>query len=108
MSDLEQKARELLADEYEADGCIKLARMIRSGDVTDPDFGSVKIMRAMRAIIAALTPPEQFPEGWHLSERATCYVLSEGNNIVGNFVGPDAEQNAARVARMLAARPEVK
>lgn len=88
MSDIEKRADEL-RDKFCPPG--------------DYDYSDI-----LDAIIAALTPPEQFPEGWHLSERATCYVLSEGNNIVGNFVGPDAEQNAARVARMLAARPEVK
>jgi len=60
MTDIEKRARELLASEYEADGCMQLARMIRSGAVTDPVFGSVKIMRAMRAITAALTPPEGY------------------------------------------------
>jgi hypothetical protein len=99
MSDIELKARELLSAELGE--CEANCLMEGLG-------GAVTIGEALSAIIAALTTPEQFPEGWHLSERATCYVLSEGNNIVGNFVGPDAEQNAARVARMLAARPEVK
>lgn len=110
MSDIEQKARELLADEYEADGCIKLARMIRSGDVTDPDFGSVKIMRAMRAIIAALTPPE----GYVLIKADTLADLT--NDAEALIVQTEFRRDrihgklaSVREARaMLAARLEVK
>lgn len=43
----------------------------------------------------------QLPDGWHLSKKATCYQLSHGNDIVGNLVGPDAEENAAIIARVL-------
>ncbi|WP_329894001.1 hypothetical protein [Stenotrophomonas sp. SMYL20] len=41
------------------------------------------------------------PEGWRLSKKATCYQLSHGNDIIGNLVGPDAEENAAIIARVL-------
>ncbi len=43
----------------------------------------------------------QLPDGWRLSKKATCYQLSHGNEIVGNLVGPDAEENAAIIARVL-------
>lgn len=43
----------------------------------------------------------QLPDGWRLSKKATCYQLSHGNDIVGNLVGPDAEGNAAIIARVL-------
>ncbi|HHA2771684.1 hypothetical protein [Stenotrophomonas maltophilia] len=52
-------------------------------------------------------PPAQevdmgaMPDGWRLSKKATCYQLSNGNDIVGNLVGPDAEENAAIIARIL-------
>lgn len=52
-------------------------------------------------------PPAQavdlgaMPEGWRLSKKATCYQLSHGNDIIGNLVGPDAEENAAIIARVL-------
>ncbi|MHC1655458.1 hypothetical protein ACODUN_00235 [Stenotrophomonas riyadhensis] len=54
-----------------------------------------------------LGPPAQavdlgeMPDGWRLSKKATCYQLSHGNDIIGNLVGPDAEENAAIIARVL-------
>ncbi len=44
---------------------------------------------------------EQMPDGWSLSKKTTCYQLSHGNEIIGNLVGPDAEENAAIIARVL-------
>ncbi len=41
------------------------------------------------------------PDGWRLSKKATCYQLSHGNEIIGNLVGSDAEENAAIIARVL-------
>ena len=41
------------------------------------------------------------PDGWRLSKKATCYQLSHGNDIIGNLVGSDAEENAAIIARVL-------
>ena len=41
------------------------------------------------------------PDGWRLSKKSTCYQLSHGNDIVGNLIGPDAEENAAIIARVL-------
>ncbi len=43
----------------------------------------------------------EMPDGWRLSKKATCYQLSHGNDIIGNLVGPDAEENAAIIARFL-------
>lgn len=43
----------------------------------------------------------EMPDGWRLSKKATCYQLSHGNDIIGNLVGPDAEENAAIIARVL-------
>ncbi|WP_442256111.1 hypothetical protein ACS0OT_07145 [Stenotrophomonas maltophilia group sp. RY12688] len=43
----------------------------------------------------------EMPDGWRLSKKATCYQLSHGNEIIGNLVGPDAEENAAIIARVL-------
>lgn len=99
MNDIERKALELLAAEYEADGCMQLARMIRSGAVTDPDFGSVKIMRAMRAIIAALTPPESYL----LIQRVDAKRLVQGDTN-----SPGYELSCRRVAALICACQEVK
>lgn len=100
MSDIEKRARELLASEYEAEGCMQLARMIRSGAVTDPVFGSVKIMRAMRAITAALTPPE----GYVLVPVEPTEAMLQEIHLVKSFTG---EAMHRRYAAMIAARPEV-
>lgn len=43
----------------------------------------------------------QLPDGWRLSKKSTCYQLSHGNDIVGNLIGPDAEENAGIIARVL-------
>lgn len=43
------------------------------------------------------------PEGWRIIERANCYQLARGNEIVATLAGPDAEENAAKIAAMLAA-----
>lgn len=43
----------------------------------------------------------QLPDGWSLRTLATCYQLSDGNQVVGNFVGPDAKKNAALVAALI-------
>ncbi|HEL4660805.1 TPA: hypothetical protein UN036_000081 [Stenotrophomonas maltophilia] len=51
---------------------------------------------------------EQLPDGWRLSKKATCYQLSHGNDIIGNLVGPDAEENAAIIARVLDSQAEGK
>lgn len=59
MNDIEKRARELLAAEYAVDGIRTMNRMLLSGrDFDDPDFGNRHISRALRAIAAALTPPE--------------------------------------------------
>ena len=50
----------------------------------------------------------QLPDGWRLSKKATCYQLSHGNDIVGNLIGPDAEKNAATIARVLGSKAVAK
>lgn len=103
MSSIEQRARELLAAEYEADGCMQLARMIRSGDVTDPDFGSVKIMRSMRAITAALTPPE----GYVLVPVEPPEAMGDAPRYIAGEWSRRSWEAAVDDMRWLAARPEV-
>jgi len=105
MSDIERRARELLASEYEADGCMQLARMIRSGAVTDTDFGSVKIMRAMRAIIAALMPPEGYVM---VPVEPTAEMLQAAAfGVAGKSGQKFKPMMSAGYSAMLAARPEV-
>ncbi len=54
MNDIEKRARELFAEQLEADHRTFSARMIRSGQVSlGADYAA-----ALRAIRAALTPPE--------------------------------------------------
>lgn len=58
MSAIEQRARELLAAEFDARGLVEPARELRSGDSLasmEPGFAA-----SVAAVIAALTPPEGF------------------------------------------------
>lgn len=57
MSAIEQRARELLAVELEKDGNHPAAKAIRDGE---PAYGMRLQLAAIRAIIAALTPPEGY------------------------------------------------
>lgn len=43
----------------------------------------------------------QLPDGWSLRTLATCYQLSDGNQVVANLVGPDAERNAQFLAILI-------
>jgi hypothetical protein len=45
------------------------------------------------------------PEEWKLTEKANCYQLAHGNEVVALLSGPNAEANAAKIASMLAAAP---
>lgn len=45
------------------------------------------------------------PEGWRLVEKAACYQLACGNEVVATLAGPNAEENAATLAALLAAAP---
>lgn len=56
MTDIEKRARELLAGEYDADSHAFTARQIR----VDPGALGEDFERSIRAIIAALTPPEGY------------------------------------------------
>lgn len=55
MNEIEKRARELLVAEFERDGLVCHAQHIRNGEMVYLDDG-----RALRAIIAALTPPEDY------------------------------------------------
>ena len=73
------------------------------------DRTAAERMAAMNAgeVVPLFRSPAQavdlggIPEGWRLSKKAPCYQLSHGNDIIGNLVGPDAEENAAIIARVL-------
>ncbi len=41
------------------------------------------------------------PDGWSLRTLATCYQLSNGNQVVANLVGPDAERNAQILSTLI-------
>lgn len=90
--DVEQRARELLATAYEADGMGGRAVVIRDPDqyMEKPD------KRALSCIIAALTPPEC----WVLMPR----VLTE-EMLQAGYPADDAQTG---YEAMIAARPEVK
>ncbi|MCF3495719.1 hypothetical protein JAK49_06155 [Stenotrophomonas maltophilia] len=103
MDAIEKRARELLAAEYANRGSPRYADEIRDTELAD--FGDDDIAMAIRAIIAALTPPEgyvlvpveltvemeiAFMETWVLKRRCI----------------DDSEMQDAWAAA-LAARPEV-
>ncbi|HDS1228123.1 TPA: hypothetical protein QEF71_002287 [Stenotrophomonas maltophilia] len=68
----------------------------------DCDFNAVQWDSvALYAAPAQAVDLGAMPEGWRLSKKETCYQLSHGNEIIGNLVGPDAEENAAIIARIL-------
>ncbi|WP_313217516.1 hypothetical protein [Stenotrophomonas sp.] len=90
MSDIEKRARELLAAELRAKGLMTLADAVASGEEDDSS--------AIRAIIAALTPPE----GYVLVpvKHGAMYVCPTCHG-VGSVTQQVHDE-------MLAARPEVK
>lgn len=71
--------------------------MVSDRAITDED-GSGEVYAAPPAQAVDLG---EMPDGWRLSKKTTCYQLSHGNDIIGNLVGPDAEENAAIIARVL-------
>lgn len=93
--DIEQKALELLAAEYDRDGWDTAAGACRSGHCDAVD------RFAVRAIVAALTPPEGYVL---VPVEATEAMYTEGQN-AGD--GHDWSGPADVWAAMLAARPEV-
>lgn len=65
MNDIEKRARELLAAEFEKDGETIMAEHVR-GDLLGHEWPT----HAIRAIIAALTPPEGY---WRALQDAARY-----------------------------------
>lgn len=104
MNEIERKARGLFAAELEADHRMFSARMIQSGQVSlGADYRA-----ALRAIRAALTPPE----GYVLVpvEPTEAMLRSGGGVEPSEPIGQQCiEAEGARLcwALMLAARPEV-
>lgn len=41
------------------------------------------------------------PQGWRIVEKATCYQLCSGNEVIATLAGPDAEENAVIIATAL-------
>lgn len=107
MDDIEKRARELLAAEYERSGLFQSAADLRSGRLNFELGWAREAEMAIRAIITALTPPEGFvlvpvePTQEMLdAEHATARIHDEYGE--DRYVG-----NAEEVwAAMLAARPE--
>lgn len=119
MDAIEKRARELLAAELAKDGNHPAAEAIRSGVST---YGVRLQLAAVRAIIAALTPPEE-PDQALLVSMAVCLRHGFGldapeqqqsqlremrklwDEVMGRgYYSPD---NRERYVAMLAARPEV-
>lgn len=73
----------------------------------DDESGPFPLLLVWSSTIKPVSPPARavdlgaMPDGWRLSKKTTCYQLSHGNEIIGNLVGPDAEANAAIIARVL-------
>lgn len=107
MDDIEKKARELLATEYERRGSRTYAESLRVTPLWA--FGDDESAMGIRAIIAAITPPEGYvmvpvepTEAMLDAEHATAEIHDDyGEN---RYVENPKEVWAA----MLAARPEVK
>jgi len=117
--DVEQRARTLLADEFARMGGVsaKYVEEVRKGIVGPWD------RVAIRAIIAALTPPDE-PDQALLVSMATCLRHGFGLDTVGQQQsqlrdmrklwdevmgrGYYSPANRERYVAMLAARPEVK
>lgn len=97
MSDIEKRARELLAAEYELRGSPRMAAEIRSTELEY--FGDSDFAGAIRAVIAALTPPE----GYVLVPAEPTPAMSAAGLCVS-----EAEHDPAGVYRaMIVARPEL-
>lgn len=50
--------------------------------------------------------PAALPKGWRLREKKTCYVLEDGSTVVATLAGPDAEENAVKIAAAISALSE--
>lgn len=89
MSDIETRARELLAAEYERFDLPSTAAGVRDG--------GYDLSPSMRALVAALTPPEGY---------VLVPVEPTGRMIDAGILAYDGKCESSYVA-MLAARPEV-
>lgn len=47
--------------------------------------------------------PVAVPDGWRIVEKSNCHLLCEGNMVIASLAGPEAKDNAAIIARLLAA-----
>lgn len=69
------------------------------------DFAG-KVLAIAAAQQEAKPVAADWPQGWRFVEKKTCYQIHDGHNCIANLVGPDAEENAKTIARMLAAAPQ--
>lgn len=70
----------------------------------DADDLDKLIAAAISAQQSAPDAPERVsvPEGWRIVEKPTCFALLDGNQVVATLAGPEAEENAAIIAALLA------
>lgn len=68
-----------------------------------------ELLEFSQAIISQVAPQAPaLPKGWRIMQKPTCFSLIEGNCVIANLVGPDAEKNAAIIVRCLATPPASK
>jgi len=48
------------------------------------------------------------PDGWKVVEKATCFALVSGNQVIATLAGPDPEENAALIASAIAGASELQ
>ncbi|HEL5052587.1 TPA: hypothetical protein UOA92_000343 [Stenotrophomonas maltophilia] len=97
MNDIEKRARDLLAAEYERSGYGGSAEGIRSGDDCAHDLEDASV----RALIVALTPPE----GYVLVPVELVAAIEDLTLIYE--AGGDIDSKLSQVEGLIAARPEV-
>lgn len=93
--DVEQRARELLAAEYDDDPMMQ--QKVMAGTCRNEE-----LVRAERAIIAALTPPD----GYVLVPVELVAAIEDLTLIYE--AGGDIDLKLSQVEELIAARPEVK
>lgn len=96
MDDIEKRARELLCTAMRLDPEGMTATLIM--DMGMPQNGAVPTSDAIRAIVAALTPPE----GYVMIRVLDARRVLKGNPSIGGY-----DLSLSRIAAALAARPEV-
>ena len=87
---------------------VKTAKLIKDDDWKTDDDGLGEYWAGNELLILAAYPANGakagvLPEGWRIVPKKTCYALVEGNSVIASLAGPDAEENAAIIARILAA-----